>query len=290
MPNLELEPKRSVSAFRKMALGTWDTPYEAQVHGTMDLRMEEALRYLEAFRKKTGRRLTVSHLMAKAMGEVLRRCPDANAIIRWNRIYLRKRIAVFFQVLMNDQGEDKVDLSGATVYDVEQKSLVEIYDDFTDRVNKVRSRKDDQLEQNRGMFLKIPYLVLNLVLKVMSFFLYTLNMDLSSYGLPRDPFGSVMITNVGSLGLDLAYPPLVNYTRVPLLLAIGAVKDQPVVDNGELRPGKIMRVNATFDHRLIDGFHAAVMSKVLKEWIEHPFDHFDRIDDLPAALPAAAGR
>ena len=30
--------------------------------------------------------------------------------------YLRKRIGVFFQVLMNDEGEDKVDLSGATLY------------------------------------------------------------------------------------------------------------------------------------------------------------------------------
>ena len=41
--------------------------------------------------------------------------------------------------------------------------------------------------------------------------------------------------------------------------------------------GKVMRVNATFDHRFIDGFHASVMSRVLRQWIEHPYEHFDKL-------------
>ena len=71
--------------------------------------------------------------------------------------------------------------------------------------------------------------------------------------------------------------PLVPYSRVPILIATGAVKDVPVVADGKLVPAKVMRVNATFDHRFIDGFHASVMSRVLKQWIEHPFEHFDKI-------------
>src|SRR5262245_21560080 len=128
MPNLDLVPKEDVSSFRKIAIGTWQTTYDPSVYGTLTLRMDEALRYIEAFRQKTGRRLTVSHLMAKAAAMVLKECPDANAILRWNRIYLRKRIGVFFQVVMTDAGEGKVDLSGATLYDVERKSLSEIVD------------------------------------------------------------------------------------------------------------------------------------------------------------------
>lgn len=89
-----------------------------------------------------------------------------------------------------------------------------------------------------------------------------------------------MITNVGTLGLDTAYVPLVPYSRVPILLAVGAVKDQPVIENGAVVPGKIMRVNATFDHRIIDGFHASVMSRVLRAWMEHPYEHFDKLDDI----------
>ena len=277
MPNLELVRKDDVSSFRKIAIGTWRTAYDPSVYGTIELRMDEAMRYIARFREKHNKKLTVSHLMAKAAAMVLKECPDANAILRWNRVYLRKRIGVFFQVVMTDEGASKVDLSGATLYDVERKSLVEIYDEFNAKVESVRARKDPALEKTRATFLGIPYFALNAVLRLISFLSYTLNLDLRRFGIPNDPFGSIMITNIGSLGLDTAYVPLVPYSRVPILIATGAVKDVPVVEEGKLVPAKVMRVNATFDHRFIDGFHASVMSRVLRQWIEHPFEHFDKI-------------
>jgi pyruvate/2-oxoglutarate dehydrogenase complex dihydrolipoamide acyltransferase (E2) component len=280
MPNLDLVPKKDLSSFRKIAIGTWRTAYDPSVYGTMELRMDDAMKYIAEFRQKTGRRLTVSHLMAKAAAMVLKECPDANAIMRWNRIYLRKRIGVFFQVVMSDEGAGKVDLSGATLYDVQDKSLIEICDEFEAKVQAVRARKDPALEQTRKTFLGIPYFMLNWVLKAISFFSYTLNLDLRRLGIPQDPFGSIMITNIGTLGLDVAYVPLVPYSRVPILLATGAVREQAVVEDGQLAVGKVLAVNATFDHRLIDGFHAAVMSRVLRAWIENPYEHFDR---LPSA-------
>lgn len=277
MPNLDLVRKDDVSSFRKVAIGTWRTAYDPSVYGTIELRMDEAMRYLAEFREKTGKKLTVSHLMAKAAAMVLKETPDANAILRWNRIYLRRRIGIFFQVAMVDEGPGKVDLSGTTLYDVEEKSLAQIYDEFKEQVGAVRARKDPALEQSRGLFLKMPYLLLNGMLRLMSLLSYTLNLDLRSFGMPRDPFGSLMITNIGTLGLDVAYVPLVPFARVPILLAVGAVKDKPVVDGGKVVVGKTMSVNATFDHRLIDGFHAAAMSRILRAWIEHPYDHFDTL-------------
>lgn len=285
MPNLDLVPKKDLSSFRKIAIGTWQNAYDPSVYGTMELRMDDAMKYIAEFRAKTGRRLTVSHLMAKAAAMVLKECPDANAVLRWNRIYLRKRIGVFFQVVMSDEGEGKVDLSGATLYDVENKSLLEICDEFEQKVSAVRARKDPALENTRKTFLGIPHLALNWVLKVISFLSYTLNLDLRRFGIPQDPFGSIMITNIGSLGLDVAYVPLVPYSKVPMLLATGAVKERAIVEDGQVTVGKILAVNATFDHRLIDGFHAAVMSRVLRAWIENPYEHFDRLP-REAAPPA----
>lgn len=286
MPNLDLVRKDDVSSFRKVAIGTWNTVGDPSVYGTMELRMDEAMRYLEEFRKRTGKKLTVSHMMAKAAAMVLKATPDANAILRWNRVYLRKRIGIFFQVVMTDEGPEKIDLSGATIYDAEQKSLAQIYDEFNEKVAKVRARQDPALEKTRGTFLKIPYFMLNFILRVIGFLSYTLNWDLRKFGIPQDPFGSMMITNIGTLGLDVAYVPLVPYSRVPILLALGAVKEQPLAENGKLIVGKVMKVNATFDHRFIDGFHAAAMSRILREWIEHPFEHFDKLDE-PSVSGAA---
>src|SRR5579859_1956248 len=275
MANLELVRKDDVSSFRKIAIGTWQNAYDPSAYGTMAIRMDETVKYLARFREQTGRRLTVSHMMAKVAAMALKEMPDANAILRWNRVYLRKRIGVFFQVVMTDEGEGKVDLSGATLYDVENMSLLQICDEFEKKVQAVRERKDPALEKTRGMFHKIPYFFLNRFLKILSFLMYTLNLKLP--GTPSDPFGSIMITNIGSLGLDVAYVPLVPYSRVPILLAVGAIKDEPVVQDGAVVPGKIMRINATFDHRFIDGFHAAMMSKIVRKWLEDPFEHFDKL-------------
>lgn len=277
MPNIELEPKDDVSSFRRIAIGTWETSYDPSVYGTMELRMDKAVDYLQRFRKATGKRVTVTHLVAKAMAAALARMPDANAILRFNRLYLRKQIGVFFQVAMDDEGEGKIDLSGATLYDVEKKSLAEIIDEFEGKVRKVKKREDPALEGTRSALKKIPFALMNPTLKLLSFLNYTLNLDLTPFGVPKDAFGSVMITNIGSIGLDQAFVPLVPYSRVPMLLALGAVRDQPVVDNGQIVIGKVMKVNATFDHRFIDGLHAAIMSRVLHEHMDRPDEFFDKL-------------
>lgn len=106
--------------------------------------------------------------------------------------------------------------------------------------------------------------------------------------MPKDAFGSITVTNVGSLGLDTAYVPLVPYTRVPIFVAPGEVRDAPVVDEGQVVAGKLMNVNASFDHRFIDGFHASVLSRTLREMMENPFEHFDDLERVTAPPVSAA--
>ncbi len=285
MPNLDLTPKDDLSTFRRIAIGTWKTTYDPSVYGTLDIRMDRAMDYIAAYRAATGKRLTVTHLLAKAMAMALSRMPDANAVLRFNRIWLRKTIGVFMQVVMTDEGEAKIDLSGATIYEVDKMSISQIIDDVESKVNKVRQRRDPALESTRGLMKKIPFALLNVFMNLLGFLTYTLNLDLTSMGVPKDPFGSVMITNIGSIGLNQAYVPLVPYSRVPIILAMGAVTEAPVVENGKLAVGKVMKVNATFDHRIIDGFHASIMSKTLREYLENPFEKFDA---LPAAKSSVA--
>lgn len=277
MGNLELAKKKNLSPFRKIAIGTWSTPHDPSVYGTMTLRMEEAQRYLQSFREKTGKKLTYSHMMAKAAAAVFEQMPDANAILRFNRIYLRKRIGVFFQVAVEDEKTGEIDLSGAKIDDPEQKSLQQVFDEFSAKTAGVRKGKDKSLESSRNMFRALPFFMLNFFLKLLGFLCYTLNLNLKFAGVPKDPFGSIMITNIGTLGLEQAYVPLVPYSRVAILVAMGKVETVPVVEDGKLAVGTIMRISTTFDHRVLDGSHAAAMAKTLRKWMEHPFEHFDKL-------------
>ena len=270
MPNLRIRPKTHLSSFRRIAIGTWRTAYDPTVYGTLVLRADRMLAYVDEIRRRTGKRLTLSHVMAKAVAITLSEMPDANAILRHNRIYLREDIGVFFQVALEDEKTGEIDLSGATIFDAHEKSMVAIVDEFEAKVGSVRKKEDKNLEGSRNLFKKIPFRLLNVVLDLMGWASFELNLDLRWAGIPKDPFGSAMVTNIGSLGLEEAYVPLVPYSRVPLLIALGAVKEEAVVEDGAVRVAKVIRAFATFDHRVLDGMHAARMSKTLKRIFEDP--------------------
>lgn len=289
MPNLALRPQTRVSSFRKMALGSWRDAKDPSVYGAIDVEMDETLRYVEAYRKKTGKRLTVTHLMALAMGKVLQAMPDANSIIRFHKIYLRDTIDVFFQVAMKDEKTGQLDLSGLVVRDADKKSVGDVVDEFEDAAKKVRTGKDVEKEETRRTFQKMPGFLVGWVLDAISFLAYTLNLDLRAIGIPKDPFGSVMVTNIGSLGLEEAFVPLVAYSRVPLLVAMGACRRVPVVREGDrLEVVTSMRLCATFDHRVLDGAHAAKMVTTIQSVFADPWTHFGGISRAEAAEPAEA--
>jgi pyruvate dehydrogenase E2 component (dihydrolipoamide acetyltransferase) len=277
MPNIEVDEERELSTFRKIALGTWRTTYDPSVYGSLTLRMDAALAYIDAFRVATGRRLTLTHLMARAAAAVFEEVPDANALLRFGRIYRRRKIGVFFQVAMQDPETGKIDLSGAKLDEPQTKTLVEICDELQGRFERVRKNSDQDLAKSRNLFKRLPVRAIPALLELTSFASYTLNLDLAWAGIPRDAFGSVMITNVGALGLEEAFVPLVPYSRVPLLIAMGAVRDTPVVEAGQIVIRKTMQLCATFDHRLLDGAHAAAMARTMRAWIEDPVAHFGPI-------------
>ena len=113
------------------------------------------------------------------------------------------------------------------------------------------------------------------------------NLDLRRFGIPRDPFGAAVVSSLGSLGLESAFIPLVAYSRAPIVFAAGAVTDEPVVEGGRVVPAKIMRLNATFDHRVIDGTHAATMAAAIRRVMEHPSEVAESIsvaDDQRATV------
>ena len=134
----------------------------------------------------------------------------------------------------------------------------------------MRARRDVVIERGKRRSSLVPDLLRNAVLRLLGFVWFTLNVDLRWLGMPRDPFGSVAVTNLGSLGLERGYVAMAPYTHVPLLLAPGAVRDAPVVEGGELVPGKLMTLTCTYDARVIDVELAARGLRDLGAALEDP--------------------
>ncbi|MFD3913669.1 dihydrolipoamide acetyltransferase family protein [Streptomyces sp. NPDC058603] len=72
--------------------------------------------------------------------------------------------------------------------------------------------------------------------------------------------GTVTITNVGVFGVDTG-TPILNPGE-SAILAVGAIKPQPWVHKGKVKPRQVTTLALSFDHRLVDG---ALGSQVLAD-------------------------
>ena len=127
------------------------------------------------------------------------------------------------------------------------------------------------------MLDRIPSLLSRVILRVLCFFQYTLNLNLSRLGIPRDPFGGVAVTSVGSLGISEAFAPLSPITRTPIVLAVGKVEDKPVVRDGAIVIRPMCVLCATFDHRIMDGYLAGKLGKFLTRYLADPGQYERRL-------------
>jgi pyruvate dehydrogenase E2 component (dihydrolipoamide acetyltransferase) len=80
--------------------------------------------------------------------------------------------------------------------------------------------------------------------------------------------GTFTISNLGMFGVE-QFTAVLNPPQVAIL-AVGAVKDEPVVRDGELEVAPILRLMLTCDHRAIDGADGAQFLQTLVALIEQP--------------------
>ncbi|MCB0366417.1 MAG: 2-oxo acid dehydrogenase subunit E2 [Bdellovibrionaceae bacterium] len=273
LQNLPLTLSPASSTFRKVAMGTWRTAKDPSVYGLLEVDMTKALSFMRQYSEKHSIKITPAHLVGKAAAYCIGRRPEINAMIRGSRIYLRDNVNLFFQVNIPGSGNDKAkkaNLAGCTIPHAEDLPLREIALQLQEKADKVRKGQDREMASNMGLIAKLPWWMVKYYLDLGSWLIYGLNLNLGWLGLPRDPFGSVMITNVGSMGIDKAWAPLCPYTRVPILVTVGSIQERPWVVSGKVEVRPIMPLGVTFDHRLIDGVHASRMAVDMKHCFDNP--------------------
>ncbi|TNF60658.1 MAG: 2-oxo acid dehydrogenase [Deltaproteobacteria bacterium] len=268
---------KNLSSWRRMAAVAWSPPDDPTIYGTIDLDMTEALEFLPKESERTGEHLTVTHLVTKAIADTLAAHHECNCIIRRGRIFERDDVDISVLVAVPPEdahSEQEADLSEALVRNADRKSMAEIAREIREGAHKVRKHEDPLLEQTKKLFDLVPPAVMGPLLRLVARLQYDFNLDLSAVGIPNDPFGSAIVTSVGVLGITEAFPPLLTFTRVPAILAVGAVEEKPGVRNGQVVAVPTMRIAATFDHRVIDGFQAGKLAKTFKGIIQDPAAHY----------------
>jgi len=86
---------------------------------------------------------------------------------------------------------------------------------------------------------------------------------------PKDWEGNTFtISNLGMFGIE-EFTAIVNPPDA-CILAVGGIKETPIVKNGEMVIGNIMKVTLSCDHRVVDGAVGSAFLKTLKGFLEDP--------------------
>lgn len=76
------------------------------------------------------------------------------------------------------------------------------------------------------------------------------------------------ISNLGMFGIE-EFTAIINSPDA-CILAVGGIAQKPVVRDGEIVPGHVMKVTLSCDHRAVDGALGAQFLKTLAEFLEEP--------------------
>ena len=261
---------------RKLAIATWSAPREGNIYGKLTVDMTEALRYVQFKREQSGEKVTVTHLVGKAVADALAKAPSLNGVIRFGRYVPHKTVDISYLVAL----EEGRNLAKAKVCNMDQKSVVELAAELRGLAQKLHSGKDEAFNKSMQPLKMLPSWLIRPLVHTMGYLTGAMGISVPSLGLEAHPFGACVITNVGVFGLDEGFVPPTPFAHVPVLLLVGALRDTPVVRDGAVVSRTLMTLCATIDHRYIDGAQGGVLAKVVRSVLENPWQ-LDGLDAPP---------
>lgn len=86
---------------------------------------------------------------------------------------------------------------------------------------------------------------------------------------PKEMEGSTFtISNLGMFGIT-EFTSIINQPN-SAIMSVGAIVEQPVVKNGQIVIGNVMRITLACDHRTVDGATGAAFLQTFKQYLENP--------------------
>ena len=82
--------------------------------------------------------------------------------------------------------------------------------------------------------------------------------------------GTFSISNLGMFGIE-EFTAVINPPE-GAILAVGTIRNEPVVEDGKIAPGRRMRFTMSCDHRVIDGATGARFMEAFKRIVESPLN------------------
>jgi len=210
------------------------------------------------------------HLFIAAYIRVASVYPGINRFISGQRIFARNNIE-FVMTIKTELKADASETSVKAIFDP-RDTISDVYNKLGAEISKVRDAGEvTDTDDVAKILMKLPRLLLKFavwVIVVLDYF-----GKLPKALLKASPFhGSVIITDLGSIGLPALHHHLYNIGNMPLFISLGAKRKTFVTKkDGSIAERKYVDYTLTMDERICDGFYFSQIFRLFNSILRDPW-------------------
>lgn len=251
--------------WRRVAASVYRKPSDSMILGAVEIDVTDLEKFITAKRKQ-GIKITLTHFFTLAVARALKQdVPELNCFIRRGRVVQRKQIDAMVSVLIRDS-----EMSSVRVENADQLNYTKLADVLQAAIQDTRKGDENSAMRMKGFVGRIPWPFNKWIFSVYKFLTISLGISLPSIGLSASRFGSFVITNIGSIGLDMGFPALFPVSNVAMVFVLGGVTKKPVVVNDRVVIRRMISLSSALDHRVVDANHGGKLFRSLKYAVRNP--------------------
>jgi hypothetical protein len=256
-----------IPAYRRMLAHITPNRQAAQVYFRQTMEVSKTLAWTSEVFEKTGKKISMMHLFIAAVGRVFHDHPNLNRYVSGTRFY--QRDGVYFSASAKKELKNGSKIVLVKIKVEPGMGPIEVHDALMDKLKVGRSDQKMTQEKEMDLILKFPNFMVGWLTK----FAMWLDRHHLLPGFMADPdplFTSLIVGNLGSIGLDAGYHHLYEFGNSPFFAMLGRKREEVVTQDGKPVTKIFVENKYTFDERIEDGLACAFGLAAVKELIQDP--------------------
>lgn len=238
---------------------------DAEVYFQEKLDVTELLRFC---RENPDKHLNLFSAMITALAKMIALRPRFNRFIQGQRLYQRKEITLSF--VCKTKFEDDSPESLIVLKAFPEDTAATIGERMLSEIRKKREGEVSGSDSSVNFLAKVPFVFRGILFRALRLLDYC-GANLSGLTSTDPNYCSVLVSNLGSIGLPVMYHHLNNYGTTSCVVTLGkARKEEVVMENGQKEIRDLLEIGATVDERIADGFYFAKSVRLLNHVVSHP--------------------
>ncbi len=252
--------------WRKLTTVIYRKPRDSKIFGSVEFDVTEVEDFINTKRRE-GIKITLTHIFMLAFARALKEeTPEINCYVRRGRIIQRNSVDVSLSVLLGGgQQLTSVKIVGAEALNLQELSVI-----LQSEIQLARKGLGSNLKKAKNLVIKIPWPLRQWVFDLIRWMTIDWGISLPFLGVSPESFGSFVLSNLGSIGLDVGYPALAPFSNVAMVVNQGSVTLKPIVLDGQIVARRMITISAALDHRVVDAAQIGRLFNYLRRILKNP--------------------